>query len=569
MEFFIQVSLIVGVTIFFAFLAKFLKQPLIISYIASGIVVGPYFLNLVESYELLDVFSRMGIALLLFVVGLGLNPKVIKEVGKVSLITGVGQVLFTSIIGFVISVMLGFDLVSSFYIAIALTFSSTIIIMKLLTDRGDTETLYGKIAIGFLIVQDLIAMFLLLIITAIPSGEGLFNVLPLIIVKGILLIIFVFIIGFKVLPKLMDFISKSQEFLLLFSLGWCFVLAAVFQTVGFSMEIGALLAGFTLALSPYRFEVSSKLRVIRDFFLVLFFIGLGAQLMFGNIQNFIIPIIVFSTFILVGNPLIVIILMGFMGYTKRNSFLAGLTVAQISEFSIILVVLGIKMGHLSQDLLLLITSVGLITIAGSSYMILYSEKIYPFFEKFLTIFERKNIINGNKEKNLGNYDCILFGCNRIGYDVLKAFDKTNSKYFVVEYDPQKVKDFEKKGIEVVYGDSSDSDFIDELPLKKTKMIVSTIPDFNTNLMLLEKVNKINKNIISILISYHADDAIKLYEEGASYVIIPHFLGGHYTATLIETHGTDFNKFLAEKMKHLNYLNQRKKNAPEHFNYEIK
>ena len=579
MDVFLQIAIVVGVTIFMAFLAKLFKQPLIISYIVSGIIVGPYFFNLVGSIEILEIFSQMGIALLLFIVGLGLSPKIIKEVGRVSLITGIGQVIFTSIIGFAIGIIIGFDFVASAYIAIAMTFSSTIIIMKLLSDRNDTETLYGKIAIGFLIVQDLIAMFLLVIISSIPAGGDIGSILFLTAIKGVLLIIIILFFGFKILPKIMDFVSQSQEFLLLFSLGWCFILGAIFNEFGFGIEIGALLAGFTLAGSPYRLEVSSKLKVLRDFFLVLFFIVLGSQLMFGNISNYIIPIIIFSVFILIGNPLIVMALMGFLGYTKRNGLMAGLTVAQISEFSIILIALGIRVGHLNdivfngviipaQDIMLIITAIGLITITGSSYMILYADKIYPNLQKYLSIFERKRkkIIENEKNETI---DAILFGCNRLGHDILRAFEKTKSKFFVVEYDPEKIKSFQKKGIEVVYGDSNDSEFLNELPLEKTKMIVSTIPEFNTNYLLISKVKKKNKEAIIIVVSYHADDAIKLYDAGATYVVIPHFLGGHHTATMIETYGTNLDRFLREKLNHIKYLEQRKQMAPEHFVHEIK
>ncbi|MDD4128188.1 MAG: cation:proton antiporter, partial [Candidatus ainarchaeum sp.] len=236
MDFFHQIAFVVGVTILLALLAKFFKQPLIISYIVSGIIVGPYFLNIVNNFQVLDTFSQMGIALLLFIVGLGLSPEIIKDVGKVSLISGVGQVLFTSVIGFLIALGFGFDWLSSIYIAIALTFSSTIIIMKLLSDRGDTDALYGKIAIGFLIVQDLIAMLILVVISALPSeGFALSDVSFIIfstVLKGLVLIGVLLFIGVKILPKLLKFVSRSQELLLLFSLAWCFLLAAFFQVIG-------------------------------------------------------------------------------------------------------------------------------------------------------------------------------------------------------------------------------------------------------------------------------------------------------------------------------------------------
>lgn len=574
MDFFHQIAFVVGVTILLALLAKFFKQPLIISYIVSGIIVGPYFLNIVNNFQVLDTFSQMGIALLLFIVGLGLSPEIIKDVGKVSLISGVGQVLFTSVIGFLIALGFGFDWLSSIYIAIALTFSSTIIIMKLLSDRGDTDALYGKIAIGFLIVQDLIAMLILVVISALPSeGFALSDVSFIIfstVLKGLVLIGVLLFIGVKILPKLLKFVSRSQELLLLFSLAWCFLLAAFFQVIGFSMEVGALLAGVTLALSPFRFEISSKMRVLRDFFLVLFFIWLGSQLAFGNITGFIFPIIIFTFFILIGNPLIVMIIMGLLGYTKRNSFLAGLTVAQISEFSIILITLGIKVGHLASDILLLITAVGLATIAGSSYLILYSDKIYPFLAPYLSVFERKGkkVDEHSFVKN-DSYDCILFGCNRLGYDVLRAFKKLNNTSLVVDYDPDTVLELAKKGVACKYGDTNDSELLDELPLSKAKIIVSTISNFETNELLIRKTRGVNKNCIIILIANHADDAVSLYNAGATYVVLPHFVGGKFTATMIEAYGLDLNKFLRERLNHLKYLEERRKINKEHYLYEIK
>jgi Kef-type K+ transport system membrane component KefB len=569
MDVFAEIAIIVGITLALALFARLLKQPLIISYIIAGIFVGPYFLNLTNSFEIIEIFAQMGIALLLFIVGLGLNPKVIKDVGKVSILTGVGQVLFTVIGGFCFSLFLGFDFILSLYFAIALTFSSTIIIMKLLSDKGETETLHGKIAIGFLIVQDLIAMFLLVLISAIPAGGNFGSILLFTLINGVVLIVSVLILGLKGIPKIMGFVSKSQEFLLLFSLGWCFLLAAIFQITGFGIEIGALLAGFTLAVSPFRFEISSKMSVLRDFFLVLFFIALGSQLVFGNILVYIVPIVLFSIFILIGNPLIVMIIMGILGYTKRTGFMAGLTVAQISEFSIILVSLGIRVGHFDNsilpmnDILLIITAVGLITIAGSSYMITYSDKLYLFLEKYLSIFERKRKITYEKELSK-EYDVALFGCNRLGHDILRALQKIHSKFFVVDYDPEKIIEFEKKGFEAYYGDVDDADFLNELPLKNTKIVVSTIPQFNANELLIRKVKKYNKDAILIVVSYTGDDAIRLYNLGATYVVIPHFLGGHFTATMLENFGTNMDKFLRERLNHIKYLEQRKSEAPKHF-----
>src|SRR3989338_6330622 len=232
-ELFIELSKILIVTIFVSGFMRLLKQPIIISYIFSGIILGPLVLNIIRSTDDLLAFSQIGIAFLLFMVGLNLNPRVIKEVGKVSLITGVGQVLFTFMIGFIIAKYLGLSTVVSAYISIALAFSSTIILMKLLSDKGDLETLYGRIAIGFLIIQDLIAITVLLLISSLSQGADLTSLAVGSILKGIGGIIVLFALTVYLLPSITKHIAKSQEFLLLFSIGWGFIISSFFQYFSF------------------------------------------------------------------------------------------------------------------------------------------------------------------------------------------------------------------------------------------------------------------------------------------------------------------------------------------------
>ncbi|MCK5594201.1 MAG: cation:proton antiporter [Candidatus Aenigmarchaeota archaeon] len=564
MDIFLELSIIIGITALISGFMRLLRQPLIIGYIVAGIIVGPYFLDIVNSTETISILSHIGIALLLFIVGLGLSPKVIKEVGKVSLITGVGQVLFTTLIGFLICTMFGFSTLTSLYIAVALTFSSTIIIMKLLSDKGDMKTLYGRIAIGFLIVQDLIVIFILMFVSSLSNGFNLNDILFGTMLKGLGLLVILYFIGIYVLPGIIKIIAKSQEYLLLFSMSWCLVLAALFYHLNFSMEIGALLAGFTLSISPYRYEISCRMKSFRDFFIVLFFVLLGSQMIFADVTLYIVPIIVLSLFILVGNPLIVMTLMGMLGYTRRNSFLAGLTVAQISEFSIILIALGVKSGHLTTEILALVTSVGLITIAGSTYMMLYSNQIYAHISKYLKIFERRGKkVDEHKYHEAEDYDIILFGYNRIGYDLLKYLKKTKNKFLVVDYDPETILCLAKEGIDCRYGDGSDSEFLNELNFSKVKMVISTIPDFDTNLLLINRIKEHNDKAIIIAVSTDIDKSMELYNNGATYVIMPHFLGGQHTTTLIENYGFDFDRFLEEKVAHIENLKKRKRRGQEH------
>ncbi len=558
---FIQISLVLLIVLVVSFIMRLLKQPLIIGYILSGILIGPLFLNLLVKNEAITIFSELGIAFLLFIVGLHLSPRVIKEVGKISSITGIGQVVFTSLIGYFIAILLGFDRITSLYLGVALCFSSTIIIMKLLTDKDALDKLYGKISIGFLLVQDLIAILILIAISSFSQEGDISSIITLTIVKGIIAIAVLIPVSIYILPRLNDFFAKSKELLFIFAIVWGLGLGALFLYAGFSVEVGALIAGILLSVSPYSYEISSKLRPLRDFFVISFFIVLGSQMVFADINNLIWPAIIFSLFILIGNPLIMIVLMSMFGYSRGTSFMAGLTVAQISEFSLILIALGVKLGHISNEILSFVTVIGLVTIAGSTYMVMYSEKIFPNFDKYLKILERKKLIE--KPHKSQEYDYILLGENRIGFSIMNTFIRSKKKYVIIDYNPVRVKGLKAKGINCIYGDVSDSEFLDDINIHKVKLLVSTIPELETNLLVLHKVKKQNKNAVIILTSRQISETFKLYEEGADYVIMPHFLGGEYTSNLIEELKEDKKAYVNEKKKHIKELKERLKEGQKH------
>lgn len=567
---FIELSKILVITLVVTGLVRVLKQPTIIGYILSGVLAGPFVLSIIDSTKTLSAFSQIGVALLLFFVGLNLNPKVIKDVGKTSLITGVGQMIFTFTITFIIAQLLGISTIVSLYLAVGLTFSSTIIIMKLLSDKKDLESLYGRISTGFLIVQDFVAILVLLVISSVNKDVNLASLAIETVLKGLGGILVLFLLTIYVLPYLTKAIARSQEFLLLFSISWCFAVASAFHYLNFSIEAGALLAGITLSLSPYNFEISSKMKPLRDFFLILFFIMLGSQMVFSNILANLPVIIIFSLFVLIGNPIIVMSLMGILGYTKRNSFLAGLTVAQISEFSFIVVTMGVSVGHVTQETLSIITAIGLITFAGSTYMILNANKIYSYLSGYLSFFERKGKkVDEHKYHKSKSHDIILFGYNRIGFDIMESLKKMKKKYLIIDYDPEIIKKLSQEGYECMYGDANDSELLNKLNFSKAKMVISTIPITETNLMIINKAKEMNKKAIISVVAYQIDDAVRLYDEGATYVIMPHFLGGKHFSTMIEKNKLSMNKFLKEKLVHLDHIKRRKDIGHEHPIHERK
>jgi len=551
MELFLEFSSIVIIATIVAVLVRVLNQPLVVGYIFTGILLGPLFLNIVHSTNYIDLFSKIGITILLFIVGLNLKPNVIKEVGKVSIIGGLAQVLLTLVLGFLLSLLLGISLVHALYIGLALSFSSTIIVLKLLSDMDDLSKVYGKISVGFLLVQDLVAIVALLFISSFSETQQL----PLL-QTGLLLSlkllaagVCIYLVTKYIISHAIHYIAHSQELLFLFSLAWGLGLASIFYVIGFSVEVGALIAGVSLSITPYADSIASRLKPLRDFFIVLFFILLGSNLVISNVSELLVVTVVFSLFVLVGKPLIVFFLMNVLGYSTKQSYQTGLSLAQVSEFSFILAALGLTVGHLDKSTVTLITLTGLITIAGSSYFILYSDEIFPFVEKILKKIEivhnRKSITNKQLEPEV-----ILFGYDRVGRDFVEAFKKLNKTYLVIDYNPELIGELEDEKIPYEYGDVEDVELLEQLQLKKVKLCVSTIPDVKINSLLIHKIKEVTSQAIIIVRARETEEAKVLYELGATYVVMPHYLGAKYATAMIKRIGIDNKGFKEERDKHL-------------------
>ena len=553
---FIEISLILSIATLVAIIMQLLRLPLILGHILTGILVGPAILNLINAKEPLEIFAHLGITSLLFIVGLNLNPRVIKDIGKVSLITGVGQIVFTTLIGFFIARGFNFSLLSSLYLATAFTFSSTIIVMKLLSDRKDLSKLYAKLTIGFLLVQDIVATIILILTSSLNQGLGVSETVMMLVVKLLIVGGILMLISLYILPKMVRFFAQSQEFLFIFTIGWAVGLAAIFYKLGLSVEIGALVAGITLASSPYHYEISAKMKMVRDFFIVMFFILLGSQLGFSNLSALIIPAITFSLFVLIGNPLILMFILGLLGYTKKTSFYTGIAIAQISEFSFILILAGVQSGYIDNTVLTLTTLVALITMTGSSLMLIYADELYLVLAPYLSFLEKKRLLEKRVRKQI-NVEAVLFGCHRVGEDFLGTLKKLKIKFIVVDYNPGIIEKLERKRLRVIYGDAHDNEFLDDLSLEKKRIVISTLPDFEVNLLILSKVRKYNDDSMVILIAHTIDQAKVLYEEGATYVVLPHYLGGNYVAMMLEKHSLDFEKLSKEGSKHLKYLKSKR------------
>ncbi|MEK7602935.1 MAG: cation:proton antiporter [Patescibacteria group bacterium] len=548
---FAELSIIIAIGAGIALVMRSIRQPLIIGHIITGIIVGPSVLHLVKSAETIGIFSSIGIALLLFIIGLGLNPRVIREVGRVAAFGGLLQVFITAAFAWGGGIILGLNRMESLFLGIALAFSSTIIILKLLSDKKEQSRLYGKIVIGLLIVQDVLATIALLFVTS--NSEGGFSPASLgaLALKGSLIAVPMLIIGTTVLPKMSKLIAGSQELLFLFAIGWGFGSAALFESVGFSLEIGALLAGVALAGLPYTQEISARLRPLRDFFIVVFFISLGTGIAFDNFSQLLPAIILSSVIVVIFKPFVVLTIMGLMGYTKRTSFKTAVALAQVSEFSLVFVILGNKQGLVSDNLVAIITMVAIVSIAISSYLIIYADKIFVVLEQALSMFEQRKSHFERESKH--HYELVLFGYQKGGHEFLRVFLSLKKKFVVIDYDPEVIDMLEHRKLPYLYGDATDIELLEEAGLDRARLIVSTISDHESNIFLVKLLEEINPSAVVIVHAETFNEAAELYELGASYVVMPHYIGSEKIGSFIRRNGLKKSEFKKYRQKHLEYL----------------
>lgn len=539
-----------------------IRLPLVFGYIIVGILIGPYFLNLISNSDSLELFAKIGIVSLLFIVGLNLNPNTIKEEAKESLILGLSQIAFTALSGFLLFYFIfNFPILPSILIASGLTLSSTIVVLKIISDKGDIDKLYSKMSLGVLLIQDFFATILLLILSIMHTAS-IGEIKTSIIVasfslKVLILILIYFILSKWILPKISKLFTKSQELLLLFSAAFSFSYAYLFYVLGFSLEIGALFAGIILSASNFSKEIASRFRPIRDFFIIIFFIILGLEAEFINLIGAGWIIAILSIFVIIANPLILFIIMNLLGHRTRTSFYTSLTMGQVSEFSLVILSIARVYGYIDSRSFSIVLIVMLISICVTSYLILYSEKIYKHFRPILHFLEiRKN----NKkiiDKDSEIFDFIVFGYDRVGKRFLDLAKGEKFNYAIIDINPKNIEKAQNDGGIAFFGDAGDIIFLEENNILKSKMIVSTIPDFNINMNLIGfyKKNKKDKNKIIIVVAHKENEAKALYKEGADYVIMPYHIGAEEAAYYISKFSFDKNKFIKEKNKHIKKLSK--------------
>ncbi|MGK7942246.1 MAG: cation:proton antiporter [Crocosphaera sp.] len=524
---FSEIACILAIATAVGGLALWLRQPLIMAFIIVGILIGPAGLSLVSANEEVELLAELGIALLLFVVGLKLDPHEIQSVGPVAIVAGMGQILITGILGYLIATFLGFNPIPAFYIGLSLTFSSTIIVVKLLSDRQEIDALHGRIALGVLIVQDLVVVLAMILLTAFSenSEQPLWQEIFSVILKGGTFLLFIAFLTRYILPKLLHSLAYSTELLLIFAISWAIALAAVGDSLGFSKEVGAFVAGVALASTNYRATIGARLVSLRDFLLLFFFIDLGIHINVSYLGAEIVSAIVLSLFVLLGKPLMIMVLMSSMGYRKYTSTITSLSLSQISEFSLIIAALGMDLGHINENVLGLITLVGLITMGVSTYMIMDSHIIYEKLLPLVSHLDRLIPHHHQKLSDLDNVnvysvDIILFGLGRYGGSLIQALKGSGLQVLGVDFNPELVREWRNQGVLAFYGDAEDPEFSATLPLNQAKWVISTLPGQRVGLTLLHTLEH-QKFKGKIALTSHTEREMEILKDaGSDLVLLP-------------------------------------------------
>ncbi|MFH1682419.1 MAG: cation:proton antiporter, partial [Candidatus Woesearchaeota archaeon] len=529
-ELFIELGIIFIIAAFAAYILRLFRQPQVLAYVLVGILITPV-LHLVTETSIIESMSLIGIAFLLFIVGIEIDLKRLKHVALVSTLGGVIQIAFLFILGYLIALLLGFLSLEAAYIGLMLSFSSTMVVMKLLSDKRELDTLHGRIVVGILLLEDIIAIFAISLLTSV-NGFTL-ALVGLALLKFLSLFAVAFLCSKLLFPRIFRFAARNQELLLITSLGVCFLFSLAFHYLGFSIAIGAFLAGVTLGNLTYNIEIVSKVKSLRDFFALLFFVSLGMGLSLAVIKKMWVPLVVLILFILIVKPFIIMVICSLFKYTKKPAFLTAISLSQMGEFSLIIASQGLLLGHISQDLFSLIVVIVLTTITITSYLIKHDHWFYQLMEKPLRILDIFNTRGMEYVPDEVKNTIVLCGYNRVGYSILKGLKKSKKKILVVDYNPEIISKMAKEGYHCIYGDVGDEEILEKMNLSQIRLLVSTVPELNDNLLLIKRTKKVNKKAKIIVTSSEIEEALSLYKAGADYVVMPHFLGGEHASHLIE------------------------------------
>ncbi len=524
--FFQSLGIIVVSAAVLVMLGRMIRMPAIVVYLMCGVLIGPV-LGLVDMSDALDLISETGIALLLFLVGLELSFKKIRDVGKVAVAAGIGQVVFTAAGGYVLCWLLGFSLMEGLFIATALTFSSTVVVVKLLDEKGELDSLYGRIAVGIFLVQDLVVIVILTFLAGMQAGEnldaGAVAMGLLTAFGGMTLLLTLSLLASRyILPRPFRWAARAPDMLLVWALSWCFLLVLAAHWFGLSLEVGAFLAGLSLAQLPYNDDLRRRVHPLMNLFIAVFFVSLGVQMDASGAAAFWWPTLVLALFVLIGNPFIFLVIITRMGYTARTSFLTSVTVAQISEFSFIFAGMGLASGLIGTEILSIIALVGVVTIAASAYMILYNHGLFAWFERlglprwriFATTGKAEEKAREEEHERLENH-IIVVGMNTLGRDLVRRLCKRGETVMAIDTDPAKLDGLPCR---TMLGSVEYLSVLEEAGFERARLLVSALRIEDINDILAFRCQHAGVPSAMHVVDLSVVD--NLLELGVNYLMIP-------------------------------------------------
>lgn len=536
-----------------AFTAHFLKQPLLLAYIAAGVIIGPKIgFGFIKNEHDIETISHIGLILLLFMIGLEINVKKLKEVGRSLLFSGMLQFIICVLLGLGFFSLIGFTIgggnYNLLYLAVCCSLSSTAIVVKLLYSKFELDTLAGRLTLGILVFQDIWAIIALSIQANLASPDIILILLSF--VKGILVVLISLLVSKYILPRLFKAVAKTPEIVLIASLGWCFLICGLAGVFGLSLEMGALIAGVAISTFPYNHDVIAKVINIRDFFITLFFVALGMQVSNpSNNPGILLFSVSASVFLIVSRFISIFPVLYALKNGNRVSLLTSINLSQISEFSLVIAALGLAAGQITPDILTIIIFTFVITSVTSTYLIKYSDSVQRFLSglvvktgfKDLGIEENSNFGSDKKEiAILGFYTTASSLINE-----MESYDAGNEdgvcildKVMVIDFNPEVHKSLIDRGIKAYYGDIGHIDTLLHAGIEHAKIVISTIPDSilvgTSNSKLLSNISSVAPHAKIIVTAESPDHAIKLCEKGAHYVLVPRVLSAVNLMEVLKT-----------------------------------
>ena len=524
-----------------AYIMQRLRQPVILGYILAGVLIGPQLgLGWVANPESIDFISELGLIMLLFMIGLEIDLKKIIQSGKIIVITGVLQFVLCVALGLAFFSLPGFgnEGLTRFYLAVAFALSSTMIVVKLLYDKFELDTLAGRITLGVLVIQDIWAIMFLAVQPNLADPR--IGILALSFLKGAALIGGSLLVSRFVLPYLFKSIAKIPELTVVVALAWCFLISWLAGDVaGLSRTIGALIAGISLSTFPYNPEITARITGIRSFFIILFFVSLGMKISQPSPHIFLMSLLA-SLFLIASRFVVLFPTLHLLKKGIRVSFLVPLNIAQISEFSLVITALGVSYGHINESVVTIVLFTLMITATASTYMINYSHNIYLAVDRVLKKLRLKDVGAGIGEVKISR-PVLFLGFYKIASSLLYALEKQapsiKDKIAVLDFNPDVHRELNRRGIQCIYGDLRNTNTLMESGLEEAKVVLSTIPDTilkgTTNMALLSFTKRVNPSAKVVVTAESTQIAQKLWADGADFVLLPHVEASDKLACLIE------------------------------------